>query len=144
MTETERSFWRPVLSITAAAVLTGALWTLVPDQLSISTDVVSSLIFNGLDVLRYDYAYYFIAFLFPLVAIGLSWLLARKGPLRYQGGDRPALLPLTTVSELGVGQATPSFDERGAEDTFCAAGLVGSHSRVQRRPAPMNSLQGSP
>jgi hypothetical protein len=117
MTETERSFWRPVVSITAAAVLTGALWTLVPDRLSISTGVVSSLIFNGLDVLRYDYAYYFIAFLFPLIAIGLLWLLARKGPLRYQGGDRPALWPLTTVTELGVGEATPSFDKPRAEDS---------------------------
>ena len=117
MTETERSFWRLVLSIAAAAVLTGALWTLVPDQLSISTDAVSSLIFNDLDVLRYDYAYYFIAFLFPLIAIGLYWLLARKGPLRYRGGDRPALFPLTIGSEPVGGEAAPSLEKRAEESS---------------------------
>ena len=117
MTETDKTFLRLVLSITAAAALTGALWTLVPDQLSISTDAVSSLIFGHLDLVRYDYGYYFIAFLFPLIAMGLYWLLAWKGPLRYGGGERPALLPLTTDLELGIGEATPLLEGPSAAVT---------------------------
>jgi len=117
MTETDKSVLRLVLSIAGAAVLTGALWTLVPDQLSISTDAVSSLIFGHLDLLRYDYGYYFIAFLFPLIAMGLYWLLAWKGPLRYGGGDRPDLLPLTTDLELGLGEATPLLERRSEKVT---------------------------
>ena len=130
MTETGRSFWRLVISTSAAAVLTAACWTLVPDRLSVSTDVVSSLIFNDSDVLRYDYAYYFTAFMFPLVAISLYFFLDRKGPLRYRGGERPAVLPLCTATAFGGDVTRPLLGGGSAVRTSTSAsGMSG--------PAPL-------
>jgi hypothetical protein len=152
MTEADRSIWRLVVSVAAAAVLTGALWTLVPDQLSISTDVVSSLIFKHFDALRYDYGYYFIALLFPFIAICLYWLLERKGPLNYEGGDRPTLLPLTTVPEVGDGEVaplsaqsnssvlSPASTETGADERPAGITLIGAIWAVTRMALPTATI----
>jgi hypothetical protein len=105
MSSEEKVFLRVVLSVVAAALFTAALWLFVPDNLSVSTDIVGYPIDADFDYLRLTYGYYFIAFMLPLIAIGLYQLIAWKGPLRYQGGDRPPLFPLRTVPELGTAES---------------------------------------
>ena len=108
MTSAEKSVLRFVLSVTLAAACTAALWSFVPDHLSVSTDIVGNPIFINFDIDRLIYGYYFIAFLFPLLAIAFFQLTAWRGPLRFEGSDRPALFPLITVPEPDDMEADPA------------------------------------
>ncbi len=127
--------WRPVvrfvLAVVIAAVLCRLLWTKVPNQLSVTTDIVGNQIFSNFDIFRYTYGFYVIALLFPALAIGLYVLLAWRGPLRRLAWPPGRLLPLVTV---GVTAAEPDVEPRpGAvasparpadEDTAAEASLL--------------------
>ena len=122
MTPAEKCLLRLVLSLVVGAACTAVLWSLVPDQLSASTDIVGFPIFADFDIYRYVYGYYFIAFLFPLTVIGLFQLTAWKGPLRFEGSGRPAVFPLKTVPEAGYDD---SGRGNGDNTTRRSAGHVG-------------------
>ena len=100
MTPGEKCLLRVVLSLVVAAAFAAVLWLLVPNQLTVSTDIVGYPIFSDFDIYRYVYGYYFIAFLFPLLVIGFLQLTAWKGPLRFEGTGRPAMFPLHHRSRL--------------------------------------------
>ena len=57
--------WRPavrfLLAVVSAAGISRFLWSLVPNQLSVKTDIVGSPIFADFNATRYTNGYYFIA-----------------------------------------------------------------------------------
>ena len=110
--------WRPVarllLSILIAGGLTGVLWLRVPNSLLGPTDIVGYPIFANFDIYRYTYGYYFIALLFPVLAVLLFLAISWKGPLRRLHPPTGRVLPLTNVFE-GVPvdpAAPPAFTPR--------------------------------
>ena len=95
--------WRPVtrflVSILLAGGLTGALWLRVPNSLLGPTDIVGYPIYANFDIYRYTYGYYFIALLFPALAILIFLLISWKGPLRRLQTPTARVLPLTNDFE---------------------------------------------
>ena len=133
MTSAEKCFLRSILSLVVAAAGTAVLWSFVPNHLSVSTDIVGYPIFGDFDVFRYVYGYYFIAFLFPLLVIGVFQLTAWKGPLRFEGTGRPAVFPLTTVPEGVLDDSGPGH---GDDVTDPASERVAERAGAPESPEP--------
>jgi hypothetical protein len=70
-----------VIAVGCAAAISWGVWGLVGSQLSVSTDIVGSTIFNNLDIYGYIDHFYIITVLFPLVSAAVYVALARWGPL---------------------------------------------------------------
>jgi hypothetical protein len=103
------------------------LWVRVPNALSIRTDIVGYQIFNNFNSLRYNDAYYFIALLFPALAIVVYLVLAWLGPIKRHPSPDHRIFPLLGDDILDrAGHSAASMAPRPVLVTwFWAAARVG-------------------
>ena len=90
--------WRPavrfVIAVVSAAAISRFLWSLVPNQLSIKTDIVGYPIFADFNATRYTNGYYVIALVFPTLAVLIYWIVSSRGPLRRRPVPGSAMFPV--------------------------------------------------
>ena len=91
---------RAALAAILAAAVCDGLWRLLPQRLTVTTDIVGYPIFSDFDPNRYSDAFYLVGLVFPLMAAAFFTFL----PIGTGGRRRSPRVPVRPVRLIGSGQ----------------------------------------